>query len=43
MGKVIKHLDYFNSEIKITQIPAGAYFIDIEFANRSERYRIIKK
>lgn len=43
MGKVIKHLDYFNSEIKITQIPAGTYFIEIVFANRTERYKVIKK
>ena len=43
MGKVIKHLDYFNSEMKITQIPAGTYFIEIVFANRTERYKVIKK
>ena len=43
MGKVVKHLDYFNSEIKITQIPAGTYFIEIVFANRTERYKVIKK
>ena len=43
MGRPIMKLDNPTDVIKISQVPAGAYFIDIEFANRSERYRIIKK
>ena len=43
MGRPIMKLDNPTDVIKISQVPAGDYFIDIEFANRSERYRIIKK
>lgn len=43
MGKQIMVLDNPTDVINISQVPTGIYFIDIEFANRSERYRIIKK
>ena len=43
MGKEIMVLDNPTDVINISQVPTGIYFIDIEFANRSERYRIIKK
>ena len=43
MGKQIMILDNPTDVINISQVPTGIYFIDIEFANRSERYRIIKK
>ena len=43
MGKEIMVLDNPTDVINISQVPTGIYFIDIEFANRSERYRIIKE
>lgn len=42
-GRPIMKLDNPTDVINISQVSAGIYFIDIEFANRSERYRIIKK
>lgn len=42
-GRPIMKLDNPTDVINISQVSAGIYFIDIKFANRSERYRIIKK
>ena len=43
VGRPIMKLDNPTDVINISQVSAGIYFIDIKFANRSERYRIIKK
>ena len=43
VGRPKMKLDNPTDVINISQVSAGIYFIDIKFANRSERYRIIKK
>ncbi|MCR4829359.1 MAG: T9SS type A sorting domain-containing protein [Bacteroidales bacterium] len=43
MGKIVNNINYPVSSIDLSNLPAGTYFIKIEFTNRSERYRIIKK
>ena len=41
MGRPLMKLENPTGVINISQIPIGTYFIDIEFTNSSECYRII--
>lgn len=36
-------MNLLSTSVDLSQLPSGIYFIDVEFANRHERFKIVKK